>query len=198
MTDTHIKCPNCGYEIPISEALSAQIRGELETSLKADHEARLRRGVAEAERRARGALDIELADLKAQITERAKQVEDAAARELELRRKARELDLEVARRLDEEKQRLEAAVRKAAAEEQDLKLKEKEKQIADLRQALDDAKRRSELGSRFGPELGKHRCAPSQSFPTSGSPGSGGRPFCKRGKGGRQFLHSTHSSEDPS
>jgi ribonucleoside-diphosphate reductase beta chain len=25
MTDTHIRCPNCGCEIPISEALSAQI-----------------------------------------------------------------------------------------------------------------------------------------------------------------------------
>jgi len=38
------------------------------------------------------------------------------------------------------------SIRKAAAEEQDLKLKEKEKQIADLCQALEDAKRRSELG----------------------------------------------------
>ncbi len=42
----------------------------------------------------------------------------------------------------------ETGIRKAAAEEQDLRLKEKEKQIADLRQALDDAKRRSELGSQ--------------------------------------------------
>ena len=232
MTDTHIKCPSCGYEIPISQALSAQIRGELESSLKADHEARLQRAVAEAEQRARGTLDIELADLKAQIAERSKQAEEAAARELELRRKARaleeqqaaqaeqiraqveeamrkeaaeriakattdaetrvreqttlqikeleqdlaaqrekarlaqevelelrkektalegrarELDLEVARRLDAAKAELETAIRKNAAEEQDLKLKEKEKQIADLRTALEDAKRRSELGSQ--------------------------------------------------
>lgn len=232
MTDTHIRCPNCGYEIPISEALSAQIRGELEAALRSDHEARLSRAVAEAERRARGTLDLELADLKAQVAERAKQAEAAAARELELRRKARELeeqqraeadriraeveerlgkeaaervaqaaaqagskareesalalkqlesdlaaqrervriaqeaelelrqektaleqrarelDLEVARRLDAAKVELETGIRKAAAEEQDLKLKEKEKQIADLRQALEDAKRRSELGSQ--------------------------------------------------
>lgn len=46
MTDTHIICPNCGYEIPISEALSAQIRGELESSLSADHDALLKRPVA--------------------------------------------------------------------------------------------------------------------------------------------------------
>jgi len=232
MNATSIKCPNCGFEIPISEALETQIRGELESSLKADHDARLQRAVAEAEQRARGSLDIELADLKAQVAERVKQAADAAARELELRRKARELeeaqkvqaeriraeveaalrkdedqrlkqaaadgearareqsalalkalqddlsvqrekarvaqqaelalrkektrleerarelDLEVARKLDAATTELEAVIRKRAAEEQDLKLKEKEKQIADLRQALEDAKRRSELGSQ--------------------------------------------------
>jgi hypothetical protein len=232
MTETRIKCPNCGFQIPVSEALSAQIRGELESSLKADQEARLALAVAEAERRTRGAVDIELADLKAQIVERADKARAAEERELALRKlareleeaqkgqaekiraeleqtlrvdeavrieqaaaaaearvreqgalelkqlqadlaaqrdkarlaqeaelalrkeksaleeRSRELDLEVARKIDDERQRLEAILRKAAAEEQDLKLKEKEKQIADLRQALDDAKRRSELGSQ--------------------------------------------------
>lgn len=232
MTDTQIRCPNCGYAIPVSQALSTQIRGELETSLRTEHESHLRQAVAEAERRARGTLDIELADLKAQIAERAKQAEAAATRELELRKKARdleeqkkaeaerirteveerlqresadaiaraaaaaeskareqgalelkglqadlaaqrekariaqeaeltlrkekgaleerarELDLEVARKLDAAKAELETGIRKAAAEEQDLKLKEKEKQISDLRAALEDAKRRSELGSQ--------------------------------------------------
>lgn len=41
--------------------------------------------------------------------------------------RASELDLEVARRLDAERQRLEATLRRTVAEEQDLKLKEKEK-----------------------------------------------------------------------
>jgi hypothetical protein len=232
MKDTSIKCPSCGFEIPVSEALGAQIRGELETSLKAENEARLKRAVAEAEQRARGALDIDLADLRAQIAERARQAEEAANRELALRKekreleeaqkaqaeriraeveetlrkgeseriaqaaaavearareqnelalkelrddlaaqrekarlaqeaelalrkektaleeRARELDLEVARKLDAAKTELETAIRRSAAEEQGLKLKEKEKQIADLRQALEDAKRRSELGSQ--------------------------------------------------
>ena len=232
MSDTHIRCPNCGFAIPISEALQTQIRGELEASLKATHAEQLQRAVAAAEQRARGTLELELADLQAQIAERTKQAEAAAARELELRAKARaleeqqkaqaeriraeveerlrqeaaeriaqataaaeakarkdnalalkqlqddlatqrekariaqeaelalrkektaleerarELDLEVARKLDAAKAELEAGIRKAAAEEQDLKLKEKEKQINDLRQALEDAKRRSELGSQ--------------------------------------------------
>jgi len=232
MNGTNIKCPNCSYEIPISEALQSQIRGELETSLKAEHDERLKRAVAEAERRARGGLDLELADLKNRLSENAARAEQAVQRELELRRqnrelaeaqqaqaeriraeleetfrktqaeqmakaaaeaevrareqskleltqlkadlaaqrdkalkaeqaeltlrqekaaledRARNLDLEVARKLDAEKQAFETDLRKALAEQQDLKLKEKEKQINDLRQALEDAKRRSELGSQ--------------------------------------------------
>jgi Uncharacterized protein conserved in bacteria (DUF2130) len=54
--------------------------------------------------------------------------------------RARELDLEVARRVDGEKQRL--------SEQQDLRLKEKDKLIEDLRKALEDAKRKSEQGSQ--------------------------------------------------
>jgi hypothetical protein len=166
MSDTHIKCPNCGFEIPISEALSAQIRGELESSLKAAHDEQLRRAVADAEQRtakaaaaaeARGREQsaLQVKELQADLAAQREKARRAQEAELALRRektaleeRARELDLEVARTLDMEKQRLEAAVRKAVSEEQDLKLKEKEKQIMDLREALNDAKRRSELGSQ--------------------------------------------------
>ena len=55
-------------------------------------------------------------------------------------RTARELDLEVARRVDSEKERL--------AEQQDLRLKEKDKLIDDLRHALDEARRKSDQGSQ--------------------------------------------------
>jgi hypothetical protein len=228
----NIKCPNCGYQIPISEALQSQIRSELEISLKAEHNERLARAVAEAERRARGALDLELTDLKNRLAEDAEKARAARERELALLSKtrqleeaqqvqaeriradleegfrkaqaeqmakaaaaaearvreqsalelaelktdlaaqrdkalkaeqaelalrkektlleerARNLDLEVARKLDAEKHAFETELRKALAEQQDLKLKEKEKQINDLRQALEDAKRRSELGSQ--------------------------------------------------
>jgi hypothetical protein len=62
--------------------------------------------------------------------------------------RARDLDLEVARRVDGEKQRL--------AEQQDLRLKEKDKLIEDLRSALEEARRKSEQGSqeRQGEVLG--------------------------------------------
>ncbi len=62
--------------------------------------------------------------------------------------RARELDLEVARRVDGERVRLEEALRRGFAEQQDLKLKEKDKLIDDLRRSLDEAKRKSEQGSQ--------------------------------------------------
>ncbi|MEJ2575887.1 MAG: DUF2130 domain-containing protein [Gammaproteobacteria bacterium] len=155
MKETIIHCPECGAEIPVSEVLGAQIRSELERSFAAEQERRLHEAVARAEARARERLDVELRDLRAQLAEAARRGEQARAAELALRRdkreleeRARMLDLEVARRLDDERVKVEAAVRQSLVDEQGLKLKEKEKQIEDLRKALADAKRRSELGSQ--------------------------------------------------
>jgi hypothetical protein len=232
MPEASIRCPNCGTEIPVSEALTAQIRTDLERSLRTEHEARLKQAIQEAAARSRGEMEVELKDLQARLGEQDSKTRAAQQAELEQRKKARdleeknrqlaekvrseveetlrkeadervkaaaaeaeararassdeevkllkeqvaeqsrkaqeaqqaelvlrkeksrleersrELDLEVARKVDAEKQRLEEVIRKSATEEQALKLKEKEKQIEDLRKALEDAKRRSELGSQ--------------------------------------------------
>lgn len=166
MAETVITCPSCGCRIPLSEALSAQLRGQLQAAVQAEHEARLREAVAaaearakslvsQAEQRARDAAALELKLLNEQLVEQRQRAAQAQQAELDLRRRAAELeerqrtfDLELARRLDEERRRLEEGIRKAAAEEQSLQLKQKEKQIEDLRKALEDAKRRSELGSQ--------------------------------------------------
>ena len=228
MKDTIIQCPNCKAEIPVSEVLGSQIRDQLEADLQQKHLQQLQRAVTDAEAKAQENLGLELKDLKEQIAEKVGKVQEAEARELELRKKtrtleeaqqqieqqvraqvseqlkqeseaqlnaalteirqetegqmkhleqqlagqkkrteqaqaaelalrnekseleqrARELDLEVARKVDDEKKQIEQAIRKTAAEEQSLKLREKEKQIDDLRKALEDAKRRSELGSQ--------------------------------------------------
>ncbi len=232
MDPTIIHCPSCGAEIPVSEVLGAQIREEIERGLSKENEARLRAAVARAEAQAREGLDVELRDLQQQVKESSQRSQAAADRELELRRKTRELeeaqktaeqrlrqelsvqfeqqtktrleverarlearaqekwqaelkllqadlleqrqkveqaqaaelalrkdkqaledrakslDLEVARRIDAEGKRIEEAVRQSVGDEQALKIKEKEKQIDDLRKALEDAKRRSELGSQ--------------------------------------------------
>ena len=52
MNDTVIQCPSCGHAIPLTEALTAQLRSSLEAGLQAEHESRLSRAVADAEARA--------------------------------------------------------------------------------------------------------------------------------------------------
>lgn len=173
MSDTVITCPNCGYAIPLSEALTAQLRGRLEAALRAENEARmkeavaqkqeelttqleiLRKQIAQTEQRVRGEANLELDLLKSQLAEQQGKTETAQKAELALRKqkavleeRQRELDLEVARRVDAERQRLEEAIRKTAGEEQVLKLREKEMLIESLRKALEEAKRKSEQGSQ--------------------------------------------------
>ena len=232
MTDTVIHCPQCNYAIPLSEALSTQLRDQMDAALRAEHEARLQQALAEAVSRTQSEYSIEMTDLQNRLTEEAGRAQQAQQRELELRaekrqleeqnrtqaerirseleaqlraeeqkrieaavaqaeqrikkqdageldllkqqlaeqqgkalkaqqaelelrkktseleQKQREMDLEISRRVDAEKQSLEEAIRKTAGEEQALKLREKEKQIEDLRKALEDAKRKSEQGSQ--------------------------------------------------
>ena len=65
-----------------------------------------------------------------------------------LEERARALDLELARMLDEKKAEWETGLRQSLGKEQALKMKEKEKQIDDLRKVIDDLKRKSEQGSQ--------------------------------------------------
>jgi hypothetical protein len=120
---------------PLSDALQEDSRHENEACLK------LLAGRAEQKARADFAVEKEF--LETQLDEEQRKCREAQQAELELRKGrdtveacARELDLEVARRVDGEKQRL--------AEQQDLRLKEKDKLIEGLRTALEEARRKSE------------------------------------------------------
>ena len=147
MNTPMITCPNCGTEIALSQALQEQFRHE--------NEARLAALAGRAEEKARTNFALERQLLEEQLADERTKREFAQQAELQLRKqkgaledRARELDLEVARRVDGEKQRLEETLRRGFAEQQDLKLKEKDKLIDDLRHSLDEAKRKSEQGSQ--------------------------------------------------
>jgi hypothetical protein len=155
MAESLVSCPNCGHRFAVSEVLGAQLKGEIEAHLKADFEARLARAVAQTEARVREETSPEIKLLREQLDEARRKAAAAQQAELELRKqkqaleeRQRELDLEVARKLDAEKQRLEEAIRRTVAEEQALKVREKDKQIEDLKKLLEEAKRKSEQGSQ--------------------------------------------------
>jgi hypothetical protein len=161
-----ITCPKCGSEIELTAALAATLHAKLEaahqaelaqmqTHLWSEAEARLKVLVDEAEKKVRDDASFEKKVLERQLADECSRRETAQQAELALRQeksalenRTRELDLEVVRRLDAEKQQLEESLRRGFAEQQDLKLKEKEKLIDDLRRALEEAKRKTEQGSQ--------------------------------------------------
>lgn len=127
----------------------------VEKRLRAEAERHLRESLEQERARLREESRSQLAPLQASLEEMRRQLGQAQAAELALRQQAEAvaaralaLDLEVARKLDEKRAEWENQVRSAANEEQQLKLREKEKQIEDLRRVIDDLKRKSEQGSQ--------------------------------------------------
>jgi hypothetical protein len=155
VSETLIECPKCGHQFGVSEALSARMQAAIEARLAADYDKRLQLAVRQAEARAREGLTVELEDLREQLAEQQGKAWKAEQEELALRKRARELeerqqklDLELERRLEQERKTIETRLRGQLDEAQALKLKEKERQIEDLREALEEARRKSQQGSQ--------------------------------------------------
>lgn len=108
----------------------------------------------EVRKEVESAIRVELKDLQEQNVEKERKLAEAQKVELEFRKKIRELDelrknqeLEIVRKLDEERKLIFEKARKEAGEENRLKLLEKEKQLEDTKKALDEAKRKAHQGS---------------------------------------------------
>ena len=155
MADQSIACPSCGKKIPLTRAL----RTEIETSVRADYDRQLHeeleRARKEAVRVAEKKASLELEAVRDELHAQAKELADARRQELtvrkrerELERKQQDLELAVARKLDEERARLVADARERVSEQHRLKDAEKERQLTDMRRQIEDLKRRAEQGSQ--------------------------------------------------
>ena len=132
---------------------------ERERNVDALVQERVKRATAEIERKAqeklRGSVSVEIEDLKNQLAETAQQRDAAQKAELEARKRARELDeraknldLEAARMIDAERQKIQEEAAQRADDEYRLKLAEKEKQIQDAKKANEELRRKLEQGSQ--------------------------------------------------
>jgi hypothetical protein len=155
MSEPSIACPSCGKKIPLTRAL----RTEIEASVKEEYDRRLSDEVERARKQASKDAEKksahELAALKEELDtqvkdlERARQTELALRkRERELKRDQQELELTVARQVDDERKRVVAETETRLAEQQRLKDAEKERQLADMRRQIEDLKRRADQGSQ--------------------------------------------------
>ena len=179
-----IQCPKCGNEFSVTEAMAGDIHKELEekfrrqaqvlqAELKQKHEIFLKEKEAFSETLTKKLSEekvllerkikeeqakqseIQVQDLKTQVLEKDKRVQDLTRNELELRQKARQLEeadkareLDYQRKLDAQKTAMEEDLRKALAQEYLLKSAEKDLQIASLRKQAEEMKRKAEQGSQ--------------------------------------------------
>ena len=127
------------------------INEEINRKLEIEKQALLKKATQEAE----GRVSLELKDLKGQIQEKDKKIEESEEKELELRKKQREIEareksieLDMTRKLDSERKKIEEETSKRISEEQGLKLLEREETIAGLKKQIDELKRRAEVGSQ--------------------------------------------------
>lgn len=166
MADQSISCPSCGRKIPLTRAL----RAEITTSLKQEFEDRerqlresydrrrdedLQRAWKEAATIAEKQVGDELVTLRERVSEQQAHLDDARRVELTLRKKERELersqrDLEVtvARQLEEERLRIIGETEQRLAEAHRLKDAEKERQLGEMRRHIEDLKRKADQGSQ--------------------------------------------------
>ena len=187
----NIVCPNCGVEIPLSDAVTHSLRegfqkdfavrkNELERGIaQRQQEVETQRTALEDSRReldaqvakrvkeereklkvdllkeVQSAAAVEMQDLRAQLVEGQRKLEDAQKQELALRKRERELEdrakqqeLEIERKLSEERGKIQETSRQQAAAEQQLRFAEKEKLISDMKTQIETLKQKAEQGSQ--------------------------------------------------
>jgi len=170
MAEQSIACPSCGKKIPLTRALRAEVEQSVkqefdealharERELRATFEQRLetdlQRAQQEAAKKAEKKMAHELAALRAEMKDQARDLEEARRNELIMRKRERELvrkhevlELEVARQVAEGRARLVRETEERLAEEHRLKDAEKEGQLADMRHQIEHLKRKAEQGSQ--------------------------------------------------
>jgi hypothetical protein len=148
-----------------AKAAEVELRREREKlgEQKRDLELSIERRVSEARdrirteqaERTREEMNLELAAAREDLAAKDKQLAASKAAELELRRERTKLteekealDLTVAQRVDEEREKVREQTRRERDEQHRLKLAEKEKVIADMQKQLEEASRKAEQGSQ--------------------------------------------------
>jgi hypothetical protein len=136
------------------ETLEKQRQQELVTE-KEKIQKELIEKAEKAKQEALNKVDLEMKDLKAQNEENQKRLAEFTQRELDLRKQTRELEeqkknmeLENARKLDQERKIIEEKIKLEQEEQKRLELAEKDKQLEQLKKSLEEANRRANQGSQ--------------------------------------------------
>src|SRR5215213_2115269 len=157
--ETVITCPNCKTEIPLSDAFKHEIEAGVLAAERARHQRELDAAVKSAETAAAQKADQEAARREASLRADAaeekqrsaallKQLEEMTTELRSLRRKDEERELAFKKQLASEEERLRTEARESADDEYALKLREKDKQLADAWQKVKEAEAKITQGSQ--------------------------------------------------
>jgi hypothetical protein len=108
-----------------------------------------------AREEAEASLAVEMQDLRDEVKSKKEKLEEAQKNEMELRKKeraledrAKEMDLEVDRKMDAERKRVEEETSRRMSEDHRMKDAEKDKKMSDMMRQIEDLKRKAEQGSQ--------------------------------------------------
>ena len=154
-----IKCPKCGAEIEVSEALTHQIEEQVLVSLESKHKADIENVKKQAEEDAgKKALD----KFESQLTTLQKEKDDERERNKKLtgqidellgevgklREKDDDREIEMKRKLMEAEEKIRIDVRKKAEEEHQLKDLEKDNKLTEALKQIEELKTKMQQGSQ--------------------------------------------------
>lgn len=154
-----IVCPHCGKEIELNQVLTRSIEERLSRQFEEDYRKRLQEVEAQVREKTLVELTPALENLRTQLLEKEEKLKESATAELQLRKekeslleRASQLDLEVARRVEEEREKIALAVE--ARKEQEYRLKEADRilQVKDLQGEIDTLKKQEKLLRKLASE----------------------------------------------
>ncbi len=159
MPTSQITCPHCHTPISLDDALTGQIQASLEQKLTIQYEEKLATQQKTIEEKIKAQLakdtSTELTFLKEQLEDKKRKLDDAAKKELELRKKEvafeereRTRELEIQRQMDEERKKIREVTELQMLEQHRQKDLENEKKLSDMKKALDEAQRKANQGSQ--------------------------------------------------
>ncbi len=177
MDQISVKCPKCGEMFEVSQAISHEIeenakrkyQKEIESQKQLMKDALVKKEremieknqndlkllEAKSKKQAEENANLELSDLKQQLQQTDSKLQESRQHELELRKqksaledRERALEVELARRLEEERRRIREEVAKEADEKHRLKDAEKDKRLADALKQAEELQRKIEQGSQ--------------------------------------------------
>lgn len=164
----NINCPSCGHAFALGEAEAEEYKKELRKEMqtyKEKNDARIKQREEEfekeksliqnaAQQKIREELQVKMNSLEEESRRKTQQVQELQKKELDLMRerndleqRSKNIEVEIEKRLLEDRKKIEQDVISREKELSDLRLKEKDIQMESLKKTIDDLKRKSEQGS---------------------------------------------------